>query len=364
MPPTPVEESIVRIETLGPVGPFQYIGLVIANGLVVASSVGEANPVTSAQIVAPDGTRYEATGVAGYFDSGKLLLLSVDWKGHTPPPVRFAARVTAPILAATISRGKDPSGQVEQQDIEVLETQPFGIVCATDGVALDRHWLGAPILKPGGEVVGLLASYEGRAEPGGHLAIQERLKHIGIRAESIEAISPLVNVISWNQWQLLRVEISESRSLCSSAALQLQSNSLKAALVTIDRSIEIDPFNAIAWKMKAATLQNLRRWTESIAACHRAAAINPGDAAPHCIEADAFTNLRRFDDALLEAETAIDLDSKLPVAHYVKGQALVGLGLNSDAGRAFRRALSIDPKFDPAIYALKRLDGQEPSKSH
>lgn len=360
--PTPAEDSIVRIEATTSNGISVSSGIVTRHGYVIASGIGEDKAVTSVWIIAPDGSRHESAGVASYLVAGRALLLDVRWITNPPPPARLALHVTPPILAATLCRGRNERGQIERQDFEVLATTPFEIKCASNGKLLQNMWYGAPALNPAGEVVGMISAFSWFFSLGGPSLVNAEATHSGIRAESLAAMIPSGHLTSWADWPARRAELEKSMLLCSDAAKLQDSGNLAKSLVAIEQAIDLDSRSAVAWGMKATTLQRLHRWSESIPACRRAAAIHPADAVPHCVLSNDFAELSRFQEALAEANLAIDLNPKQPVTYYAKGWALAGLDRISEAKSAFRRAMNVDPKFQPALDALQRLDNPDYSK--
>jgi len=111
------------------------------------------------------------------------------------------------------------------------------------------------------------------------------------------------------------------------------------------RAIEIDPENALAYRILGQVLRGQDRTDEAIDAFRRAAELDPDSAAIRCMLGQALAHAERYDEALAAHEAAVDLDPDFGMSHKGRGAMFDRLGRTEEAIRAYRRAIDLIPNY-------------------
>ena len=114
------------------------------------------------------------------------------------------------------------------------------------------------------------------------------------------------------------------------------------ALDAFNKSLSIDPNDAIVWYNKGLTLGRLDRYSEALDAFNKSLLINPKDGDSWYEKGYALTYLGRYSEASDTQNIAIVINRNNTNAWNNKGYALAHLGRYQDALDAYDHALSID----------------------
>jgi tetratricopeptide (TPR) repeat protein len=120
------------------------------------------------------------------------------------------------------------------------------------------------------------------------------------------------------------------------------------AIISLQRSLEINPDYDIAHNDLGLSLLMKGRWDEARAHFLRALQINPNYASAHCNLGADFLREGQPDKAVAEFETALELAPHYTEAHYNLGTALLQEGRLDEAISEFQRTLEIDPGYAKA----------------
>jgi tetratricopeptide (TPR) repeat protein len=120
------------------------------------------------------------------------------------------------------------------------------------------------------------------------------------------------------------------------------------ALEALDKAIELNPNDALAWNNRGAALHNLGRYDETLEAYDKAIELNPNYALARTNRGAILHSLGRYDEALESFDKAIELDPNYTDAWYNLGLALSDLGRSDEALDAYDKAIKLDPKYAKA----------------
>ena len=118
---------------------------------------------------------------------------------------------------------------------------------------------------------------------------------------------------------------------------------LEAAIISCDRSLEIDTANAKAWTLKGNMLKNLKRYEEGISCYDRAIAIDSNFAWPWNNKGNSLNGLKRYEESIACYDRAIAIDSDYANPWNNKGNSLLDLKRYDEAIVCYDRAIEIDP---------------------
>ena len=134
------------------------------------------------------------------------------------------------------------------------------------------------------------------------------------------------------------------------------------AVGLIERAIEVDDRQAIAWCNLGTAWQDLGASDRAIPAFERAIALDPGYALAHNNRGNALRNLGMFDEALACYDTALRCKPDHADAAMGRGIVLHHLGRHEDALAAYEAGLKLRPDADgwsnrgSVLYTLGRFD--------
>jgi predicted O-linked N-acetylglucosamine transferase (SPINDLY family) len=142
--------------------------------------------------------------------------------------------------------------------------------------------------------------------------------------------------------------------------IEFQRKNANAALVLMDRSIEIDPGDAGCHSNRGVVLRSLGRFGEAIASFDRVLALRPANADAHLNRGAALFDVGRYVDAVADYDRALSMKPNHADAHTGRGHALQALGRLDEAVESYEKALSIKP--DSADVLVRRGDAQRKLK--
>ena len=140
---------------------------------------------------------------------------------------------------------------------------------------------------------------------------------------------------------------SPLRFMAIIAAMEFQFHD---ALRLIDRAIELDPGNGVAYSNRGNILKELGRHEEALDALDEAIKIAPTYAEAYSNKGNALQELYRFEDALEWYDRAVSLNPHYAEAYSNKGNALVLLGRPQEAMQCFDQATAINPNYVDAYW--------------
>jgi hypothetical protein len=352
--PADPTDSVVRIAVITKTGTKEQCGVVTPQGRVITSWLFDDRGLTNVEVVTRDGAHHPTQGVISYAEGGRILLLAVDWAGKQPPPATFVPKVVAPILAATISRGRAGADPAETADIEVLSVQRSSMKINPRGKVIAAKWLGSPILDPQGHVAGILTGFSMGASLGGPMGVNIDLSDTGTRAELVCSLTEL-DVIPWKDWPDLSLRLQESKRLTDESLRLAKAGNILEARAKADEAVSHDPRSVRALETQISCMISEQRSDRAIASCTRAAALDPTDGLPHMQMAAALLGLHRIDEALQSAERAIDIEPTNAKGYAAKAHILEDSGRRTEAISAYRKAVQLDPKDQSSWDQLEKL---------
>lgn len=130
---------------------------------------------------------------------------------------------------------------------------------------------------------------------------------------------------------------------------------LNKALLPMQKSVELSPFDAEAVGNLAVTLQELGRLEESEAICRQAIALEPGAYLQHNNLGNTLLKLERFNEAIVSFDQAIALQPDYAPAHYNLGNTFQELGALEEAEASYRKATLLQENFGKAEAQLGKV---------
>ncbi len=116
-----------------------------------------------------------------------------------------------------------------------------------------------------------------------------------------------------------------------------------AALLHLDRALELDPGHADALFERSDRLSELHRFDEALADCDRLIAVRPRSARARLQKGRVYRHRQDPDRALVEVERAVALDPENAACLRVRGHLRARLGKHKEAVDDFSRAVALDP---------------------
>jgi predicted O-linked N-acetylglucosamine transferase (SPINDLY family) len=141
------------------------------------------------------------------------------------------------------------------------------------------------------------------------------------------------------------LEQEEIRALRREAARLLGINEPQRALTLLERTLALDPQDAITHAELGNVLQALQRLPEALEAYGRSLALRPDLVAALVNRSNVFRALKRFEEALSDLSTALQAKPSFPEALNNQGNVLRDVGRLEEALLSFDRALLIKPGF-------------------
>ncbi|SNX27941.1 Predicted O-linked N-acetylglucosamine transferase, SPINDLY family [Polynucleobacter meluiroseus] len=145
--------------------------------------------------------------------------------------------------------------------------------------------------------------------------------------------------------RILKMQPKHSDALCFRSVVEAYRFNFSEALKWIEKSIEANPKNAVAYSNRGNILKDLGRFKEALASYERAIALAPSYEEAHNNKGNALQDLKRFVEAVKSYEKAITLTPQYAEAHNNKGNALQKLHRFEDALESYRTAISLKPSY-------------------
>lgn len=129
----------------------------------------------------------------------------------------------------------------------------------------------------------------------------------------------------------------------------VQSGRVEEAIESLDRSLEINPFQPKTLSNRAIFLTTLGRMDEALDSHERALRIDPND--PQLLFNKAYTlsSMERYEEALAYYDRAINLSPRVTLYWLNRGATLVSLNRYDEAIGSFDRALALEPSNAEAV---------------
>lgn len=135
----------------------------------------------------------------------------------------------------------------------------------------------------------------------------------------------------------------------------IQQEKYEAAIVYIDKVLELSPEDAAAWFNKAVWLSNRQRFQEALSCCDRAIAIKPGYAEAHYNRGLVLGKLKRHEEALASLDQALAIKPGYAAALRHRGDVFNTLGRHEEARASYRAALGSGGNAEELRYYLAAL---------
>jgi tetratricopeptide (TPR) repeat protein len=142
------------------------------------------------------------------------------------------------------------------------------------------------------------------------------------------------------------------------AALSIQTNDPRRAIMLLDRALAIDPGSAINYCNRGTACEKLRQWDLALASYDRAIAIQADLAQAHCNRANVLREMQRWEDALAGYDRAIALQRDYVNAHNNRGKVLMEMGCFEQALASYDTAVTLKPGFAEGYYNRAVLLGK------
>lgn len=173
--------------------------------------------------------------------------------------------------------------------------------------------------------------------------------HQYIQEENYQSAKLLLN-------QILRIRPKHPEALrLISVMLTLQGDH-EEALKSIDRAIEADKKNGIAYSNKGNILLDLGRPEDAINCYRKAIQFAPTYSEAYSNLGNAYQKIHQYDLAISFYFRAISIEPNNPAFLCNLGNAQWKLDLIDDAALSYRKTLKIDPYYVDALHNLAHLD--------
>jgi predicted O-linked N-acetylglucosamine transferase (SPINDLY family)/GT2 family glycosyltransferase len=163
--------------------------------------------------------------------------------------------------------------------------------------------------------------------------------------------------------EILQADPACFEALHLMAVIKFQEKDFQAGLNIMKVALKARPDSPGALFNLAATLQNMNRHAQALAAYDRMLALNPRHPQAHCNRANTLAALGRYAEAVAGFDRALALTPDLVEALNNRGMALGILLRYSEAVASFERALALRPDSAPIHYnrgkALQALNRYE-----
>ncbi len=163
--------------------------------------------------------------------------------------------------------------------------------------------------------------------------------------------------------QILAAHPGHLASLYLLSVISYQRGDYAQALGQIDRALDINGDDSLAWNQRGLALQRLRRLEEALASYDRALAVWRDNHEALCNRGAALQELNRFDEALASYDRALAVRPHYAEAFCRRGAVLRQLKQPEEALASYDRALAIQPDYVEALsnrgdllLELKRFD--------
>lgn len=120
-------------------------------------------------------------------------------------------------------------------------------------------------------------------------------------------------------------------------------NEYEKALVEIDKVLEMNPDNSVAWNNKGYYLASLKRYEEALKPLDKAIKLDPHSVRAWGNKAWALESLKRYREALETNEKAMQLNPMDAIVWTRKGWCLENLGHYHEAVQVFDKAIELEP---------------------
>ena len=124
---------------------------------------------------------------------------------------------------------------------------------------------------------------------------------------------------------------------------------LEDALASYDKSLALQPNDAIAWSNRGAILRVLKRFAESLASCERALALQPRFAEALANRGHVLRILARYPEALTSFDNALAVDPNNADIWNSRGTLLIDMKRFDDGVASYGRAIAINPDHVKAL---------------
>lgn len=133
--------------------------------------------------------------------------------------------------------------------------------------------------------------------------------------------------------------------------MQEANKSFEKAIGIYDQEIQKNPKNGTAWWYKAENLANLQRFADALPAYEKVIELNSSSRVADAWDAKGgmLTALGRFNESLAAYDKAIELDPKKVTSWVGKSATLKEMGRDADSDAAYAKAVELGwgPKTDP-----------------
>ena len=116
------------------------------------------------------------------------------------------------------------------------------------------------------------------------------------------------------------------------------------AFQALDKIINREPTDVVAWIYRGRALHKLKRYTEAIQSYDKAIKLNPKDAFPWALKGDSLRDIGRYEDALESYEKAIQIEADNHLHWIGKGIILESMERFTEALQSYDRAIELSPK--------------------
>lgn len=218
---------------------------------------------------------------------------------------------------------------------------------------LDPGYSGGPVIDMTGDVVGVA-----------FLSRREISISSAIPSDRILNLTKNVTIERWNDSSLEGVNSSrliEARQWRKKAEIFEGMKKYPEAIDCYNRSLELDPSNALIWNNKGWTLRIMGHPEEALDCFDRALALEPSYSLFWSNKGLAFDDMGRYEDALQCLDRALEIDSSSDTAWNNKGLALRHMGRFNEAIKCYEMAIKIEPtnahaysNKGAALYSMKK----------
>ncbi len=150
-----------------------------------------------------------------------------------------------------------------------------------------------------------------------------------------------------------RADLAEAYA--ARAGGHFDNNDSKAALLDVDKAIEIDSRNGLAWAWRGHIFNQSNEPQKALESFNNAVTFNPKDAGAWEGRALSRINLGDFTGAVQDGDRSIQVDPKIAAAYVVRGRARAGLEQWEAALGDYERASRVDPKLWSVAYHRGQL---------
>ena len=145
-----------------------------------------------------------------------------------------------------------------------------------------------------------------------------------------------------------------ARKVVRPAGIEL--DRLQEALDALNKAIELDPRNSIAWFNKGCIFGRLGRYEEALDACNKAIEINPQYANAWYNKGNALYELEKYQQALEAFSNAIEINPQNALAYRNLAEAYFNLGSIEQAVTNVNNAISLNEKLTPALLLRGKIE--------